>query len=164
MNNSSANLKWFLQLSLQQVLREVPVFGASSGLYFLAFRLNTERYSVSRRIQYECGKIRTRKTRNTGTVHGVRFSWNSSLMYGSCEYEIFNELWVVSFCKQSSRHFGMSVLPQIYCIFSEHIFLRTPLDGCFWANLTRKRFPIRKSATPSVGLKQYIVFFRESLR
>ena len=28
-------------------------------------------------------------------------------------------------------HFGMGVLLQICCIFSEHIFLRTPLDGCF---------------------------------
>ena len=30
------------------------------GLYFPAFGLNTERYSVSQRIQFECGKIRTR--------------------------------------------------------------------------------------------------------
>ena len=26
-------------------------------------------------------------------------------------------------------HFGMGVLLYIYCIFSENIFLRTPLDG-----------------------------------
>ena len=29
-------------------------------------------------------------------------------------------------------HFGMGVLLQIYCIFSEHRFLKTPLRGCFW--------------------------------
>ena len=29
--------------------------------YFLAFGLNTERYSLSFRIHSECGKIRTRK-------------------------------------------------------------------------------------------------------
>ena len=32
-------------------------------------------------------------------------------------------------------HFDMGVLLYIkfaVCIFSEHIFLRTPLDGCFW--------------------------------
>ena len=27
-------------------------------------------------------------------------------------------------------HFGMSVLLSICCIFSEHLFLKTPLDGC----------------------------------
>ena len=28
-------------------------------------------------------------------------------------------------------HFGMVVLLQICCIFSEHLFLRTPLGDCF---------------------------------
>ena len=28
-------------------------------------------------------------------------------------------------------NFGMGVLLQICCIFSEHFFVRTPLDGCF---------------------------------
>ena len=43
-----------------------------SGLYFPAFGLNTERLSVSLRIQSECGKMRTRKTQNMGTFHAVR--------------------------------------------------------------------------------------------
>ena len=38
-----------------------------SGLYFHAFRLNTEIYSVDLRIQSECGKTRTRKTSNMDT-------------------------------------------------------------------------------------------------
>ena len=42
-----------------------------SGPYFPAFGLNTERYSVSLRIQSECGKIRTRKTLNRETFHAV---------------------------------------------------------------------------------------------
>ena len=29
-------------------------------------------------------------------------------------------------------HFGMGVLQLICCIFSEHIFLRTPLEDYFW--------------------------------
>ena len=43
------------------------------------------------------------------------------------------------FKKQPSRgalkksHFGMGVLLWICCIFSEHLFLRVPLDGCFWS-------------------------------
>ena len=41
------------------------------GPYFPEFGLNTERYSVSLRIQSECGKIGTRKTQNTDTSHAV---------------------------------------------------------------------------------------------
>ena len=40
-----------------------------SGPYFPAFRLNTERYSVSLPIQSEYEKIRTRKTPNTDAFH-----------------------------------------------------------------------------------------------
>ena len=36
-------------------------YGVLSGPYFPVFGLNTKRYSVSLRIQSECGKIRTRK-------------------------------------------------------------------------------------------------------
>ena len=44
---------------------------SSSGPYFPALGLNTERYSVSLRIQPECGKIRTRRTPNMDTFHAV---------------------------------------------------------------------------------------------
>ena len=33
--------------------------GVISGLYFPVFGLNTKRFSISLRIQFECGKIRT---------------------------------------------------------------------------------------------------------
>ena len=39
--------------------------------YFSAFGLNTERNSVSLRIQSECGKIRTRITPDTDTFYAV---------------------------------------------------------------------------------------------
>ena len=42
-----------------------------SSQYFPAFGLNTERYSVSLRIQSECGKILTKKTPNTDTLHAM---------------------------------------------------------------------------------------------
>ena len=48
----------------------IPSF---SGPYFPAFGLNTERYSVSLRIQSECGKIRTKKTPNTDTFNAMKF-------------------------------------------------------------------------------------------
>ena len=44
-----------------------------SGPHFPAFGLNTERHSVSLRIQSEYGKIGTRKTPNTDTFHTVVF-------------------------------------------------------------------------------------------
>ena len=39
--------------------------------YFPAFRLDVERYSVSLRIQSECGKIQTRITPDTDTFQAV---------------------------------------------------------------------------------------------
>ena len=49
-----------------------------SGQHFAAFGLNTERYSVSLRIQSECGKMQTRITPDTDTFYAVR--WLFSLM------------------------------------------------------------------------------------
>ena len=42
-----------------------------SGPHFSAFGLNTERYSVSPRIQSECEKMRSRITPNTDTFYAV---------------------------------------------------------------------------------------------
>ena len=42
-----------------------------SGPYFLAFGLNTERYTVSLHIQSESRKIRTRIISNTDTFYAV---------------------------------------------------------------------------------------------
>ena len=47
--------------------------GSYSGPHFPPFGLNTGKYSVSLRIQSECGKIRIRVTQNTVTFHAVRF-------------------------------------------------------------------------------------------
>ena len=45
-----------------------------SGLYFLTFGLNTERYEVCVCIQSKCGKIRTRKTPNTDSFYAVNMN------------------------------------------------------------------------------------------
>ena len=42
------------------------------GPHFPIFGLNTEKYSLSLRIQSECGKIRTRKNLTMNTFHTVR--------------------------------------------------------------------------------------------
>ena len=36
--------------------------------------------------------------------------------------------------------FGMGVLIKICCIFSEHLFLKTPLEGCFWSQPVVRSF------------------------
>ena len=51
-------------------MENVPIRSFSRP-YSSAFRLNKERYSVSLRIQSECGKIQTRKTPNTDTFLAV---------------------------------------------------------------------------------------------
>ena len=47
-----------------------------SGLHIPAFPLNTERYRVSLRIQFERGKMRTRITPNTDTFYAVTCTTN----------------------------------------------------------------------------------------
>ena len=37
-------------------------------------------------------------------------------------------------------HFGMDVLLYICCIFSEHLFVRTPLKGCFLEYIFKSKF------------------------
>ena len=47
------------------------------GPHFSAFGLNTERYPVSLRIQFECGKMQTKITPNTGTFDAVSVPWKA---------------------------------------------------------------------------------------
>ena len=47
-----------------------------SSTHIPAFGLNTEQYSLSLRIQSECGEIRTRKFPNKNTFHAVTVHWN----------------------------------------------------------------------------------------
>ena len=53
----------YLKISLCEKCQNTEFF---SGLYFPTFELNTERYSVSLRIEFECGKIRTEKNSVVG--------------------------------------------------------------------------------------------------
>ena len=50
------------------------LFWSPFFLHFPAFGLNTDRYSVSLRIQFECGKIRTRITPTMDTFYAVELS------------------------------------------------------------------------------------------
>ena len=60
-------------LGLNRHCVKIVHIGRFSDSHFPTFGLNTERFSVSLHIQSECGKIRTRKTPNTDTIHAVLF-------------------------------------------------------------------------------------------
>ena len=51
--------------------------------YLPAFGLNTESYSVSLHIQFECGKARTRITPNTDTFYAVMYTSRLFLTSGT---------------------------------------------------------------------------------
>ena len=51
---------------------------------FSAFRLNTERYSVSLRILFEYGEMLSRITPNTGTFYAERFSQRNLILPWKC--------------------------------------------------------------------------------
>ena len=87
-----------------------------SGPYFAAFGLNAGRYSVSLRIQSQCGEIWTRKTPNTDIFHAVRCAiellmWHGIIWYYIiyCIYYIHIHIYVyvyelyyfINFCTQS---------------------------------------------------------------
>ena len=40
----------------------------------------------------------------------------------------------ICFATLLKLHFCMAVLLKICCIFSQHLFLRAPLEGCFWSS------------------------------
>ena len=67
-------LKNIFQFQEFTSLRESFSYSEFFWLVSPAFGLNTERYSVSLRIQSECEKIQTRKTSNTDMFPTVRFS------------------------------------------------------------------------------------------
>ena len=60
---------------------------------------------------------------------------DSALQRCSCEKGVL-KIWS-KFTGEHSCQCAISI--KLLCIFSEHLFLRTPLDGCFWdVNIFRK--------------------------
>ena len=62
-----------------------------------AFGLNTERYSISLRIQSKCGNMRTRITPNKDTFCAVKYKNHSFITVHSF---IFSHLFVKIFCSK----------------------------------------------------------------
>ena len=56
-------------------------------------------------------------------------------------------------------HFGMGVLLQICCIFSAHLFLRTPLEDCFWSYKKIKYLDILRFPYIKCNWFCYIVYY-----
>ena len=74
--------KWFIQIlkgsdftistsTKQKSLRKKCPYSEFFWSVFSSIRMNTERYGVSLRIQFKCGKIRCRETGNTDSFYAV---------------------------------------------------------------------------------------------
>ena len=71
----------FLTFTLREKCQKKGVF---SGPYIPAFGLNTERYSLSLRVQSECRKIRTRKNSVSGHFsRSFRELWNVESLWNA---------------------------------------------------------------------------------
>ena len=66
-DNDNNNLTFLIPLHCLKSVR----IRSFSGLYFLAFEMNTEIYRVNLRTQSKYENIWTRKTPNTDTFHAV---------------------------------------------------------------------------------------------
>ena len=79
----------FLEMTVIFVNRKCDTCTAKKvqAQHFPVFGLNTERYSLSCRIQSECGKTRTRITPNTDTFHAVQLAHFIPLWFFSITFK-----------------------------------------------------------------------------
>ena len=59
------------KIDKQRCIKSVPI-RSYCGPYFPVFGLSTKRYGVFFRIQFKCGKIRTKITPTTDTFYAVK--------------------------------------------------------------------------------------------
>ena len=80
--------------------------------------------------------------------------------------------WLIFLCCDNSTvvilfksHFTMDIFLYIYCIFSKHLFLKTPLDGCFWRELSQpsvRKF-IKKKTPTMMFFCEFCEAFKDTL-
>ena len=58
-------------------------------------------------------------------------SSHPEVFLGKCVLKTFSKFAGEHPCRSAISHFGMGALLWICCMSSEHLFLRTPLGGCF---------------------------------
>ena len=85
-----------------------------SGAYFLALGPNTYIYSISLRIQLECGKMRTRITPNTDTFYAV-FTPLVFSIYGSLGKECHKFYFRVSDLLSEKRNLPNPAVELLVC-------------------------------------------------
>ena len=96
------------------------------GPYFPTFGLNVERYSVSLRIQSECGKIRTRKNRNIDTFHAVF----RTLFARKCSDK--KDVW---WGRKYPFGYIWAIFLRFYCLVSKRILWRNLTENYFHTNI-----------------------------
>ena len=114
----------------------------------LAFGLNTERYSVSLRIQSECRKMRTRIFSYTDTFHAVKELKDAKVTFCNiyiCTKRFINDNFHELNCYYKHSVFYMNYKKLFLCC---HIYLRwfchKPLNATLFKKKKKKRpmFPI----------------------
>ena len=101
--------------SSAMALRFCSVISLSfSGSYFSPFGLNTERYSVFLRIQFEFGKILTRKTLNSDTFHAVKVVKSDCDMIFKSNAIFAQSQWFRSLGTSSFREFRIQYILIIF--------------------------------------------------
>ena len=106
---------------------KVSKYRVFSGPYFPAFRLNTERFSVSLRIQSECGKTQTRQ--NSVFGHFSRSAY----------------LGKVELCIRYLSGFAVFFSFFLGKIFEFYLKANILLNICFWAWFLKSRDTVKTS-------------------
>ena len=101
--------------------------------------------SLACAFSYSCIHSHPTPTDCKRFVYSINFTEDkeNSMNYRSSHSEVFLGKGVPKICSKFTgehscrsvkSHISMDVLLSICRIFSEHLFLRTPQDGCFWNN------------------------------
>ena len=118
-----------------------------SGLQFLVFGLNTERYSEPLHTQSECGKIRTRDTSNTNTFYAVHVLIVSS---SSCPLLVWTLVILQNIFQQQQR---VSLNKKNYSKISKKSLMLRKIAQKVFEKLFLSKLVICEEVKASVSLK-----------
>ena len=153
--------KWQWKNSVIESLKELAF---SFRLWQVLFLVKLQAYIMNscfgRLVKLIIILLRNEKKPSRLIEISMRFPWWKT--YRSSHPEVFLEKGVPKICSKFTgehpcrsvisikllttllkSHFGMCVLLWICCMFSEHLFLGTPVGGCFWIYRVDSDKPIK---------------------
>ena len=110
-----SDVHWLVEEYLFKVKRKNTEARSFSIAFIVEFvQIFAQRLTLVIQRQLPIGVLRKRYTVNMRKLTGENSCWSVISLWFSCE-----------------SHFGKGVVLQVCCIFSENLFLRTPMDGYF---------------------------------